>query len=69
MIKTYTRDSKFIETQTFCHFAKEHDFIEITEWYNGEGFDFNINGNSTTSLTWGQWAALQKLLVQDDENT
>jgi len=64
-IETYTRDSKFAELKAWDHFSKETDFIEVTEWHNGEGFDVNINSNGEQrfSLTWGQYEALQALVT------
>ena len=42
-MKEYTRTSKFTELKNYDHLSKDDDFIEITEWYNGEGFDVVIN--------------------------
>ena len=45
--------------------SKEHDFAEICEWSNGEGFDVTVNSVSDEqrfSLTYGQWEALQVLV-------
>jgi hypothetical protein len=36
-IKRDKRETKFMELSGI--FNDEHDFIEITEWSNGEGFD------------------------------
>jgi hypothetical protein len=41
-IKQYGRKAVFAELKTFCIFAAEHDFIEVCEWKNGEGFDVEI---------------------------
>ena len=45
-------------------FAKKDDFIEITEWINGEGFDVDVVGKLSTrfQLTWGEYTALKKLV-------
>lgn len=29
----------------YDYLAKDHDFIQVTEWSNGEGFDVTINEN------------------------
>ena len=45
--------------------SKEHDFAEICEWTNGEGFDVTVNsvsGEQRFGLTYGQWEALQVLV-------
>jgi hypothetical protein len=62
MIKTFNRKAKYIDLKPYCHFAKENDYIEITEWSNIEGFDITINGEKHLSLTWGQWDALQVIV-------
>ena len=61
--KRYERNSIFSSLQEFDPgFAKEHDYIEITEWYNGEGFDVVIN-DKQFQLTYGQFEALQALVL------
>ena len=63
MIETSTRKAKWTSLKPYCHHSKEHDYIEITDWSNGEGFDVNINDKKHLSLTWGQWEALQVLVA------
>ena len=62
MIKTYSRPAKFAELKGYCPFAKDSDYIEITEWWNGEGFDVSISEEKTISLTWGEWELIQKMV-------
>ena len=64
-IETYERKAKFAELKAWCYLSKDHDFIEVTEWYNGEGFDIFLSGSSEqrVSLSWGQWEALQALVA------
>lgn len=61
-MKTYKRDSVFIELNGYDMFSNEGDFMEITEWHNGEGKDVVINskngGEQTFSLTYGAFEAL-----------
>lgn len=60
----YKRDALFTELADYDTFAKEHDFIELTHWYNGEGFDVFIStqsGEQRFSLSWGEWDALHSL--------
>lgn len=40
--------------------AQENDFIEVTEWANGEGWDITINKN-LISLTYGELDAINYL--------
>jgi len=47
------------------------DFLEVTEWTNGEGYDIHIsdvNGEKTFSLTWGQMEALNKCVKKIDKS-
>lgn len=69
-VDKYKRDSVFAELKQFdLGFAKEHDYIEVTEWKNGEGVDVDINTiqSQRFQLTWGQYEAL-KYLVSKLEN-
>jgi len=45
----------------FCYLANLHDFIEVTEWANGDGFDVTIN-DTTLMLTHGQLKAIRILV-------
>lgn len=45
----------------FNHFCKESDFIEVTEWANGEGYDININGTQYLSLHYTELDAINFL--------
>lgn len=66
-IEKYERKAVFSNLNEYCYLSKEHDYIEITEWKNGEGFDVCIsqsNGDDTFQLTFGQFDAIKKLLKQ-----
>jgi len=56
-MKVYNRRSVFLELHPYDHLSKEHSFMEITEWHNGEGFDVTLD-NKHFSLTWGEFEAL-----------
>ena len=45
----------------YCYMAKDEDFIEITEWTNGEGIDIIINSSKQFSLTFGELDAINYL--------
>jgi hypothetical protein len=63
----YTRVAVFDLLEDYCPLAKPEDFMEVSEWYNGEGVDVTIAsvmGTNTTAFTWGQLKALKKLLKQ-----
>ena len=45
----------------FCYLSDDNDFISITEWVNGEGFDISIerkNESNIFQLTIGEVAAI-----------
>lgn len=49
----------------YDHLAKKDDFIEVTEWTNGEGWDITIN-DRVISLTYGQLEAIKYLIKSLD---
>jgi hypothetical protein len=63
-IDLYDRQAAFVELKNFCHISKEHDFVEVTEWHNGEGFDITISTTTeqNVSVTYGQFDAIKKLI-------
>jgi hypothetical protein len=67
--QSYKRDSLFTALPEFDFFAKEGDFIEVTHWYNGEGFDVMLStqsGEQRFSLSWGEWRALITLVPAEE---
>ncbi len=68
-IDLYDRKAAFAELKQFCHLAKEHDFVEVTEWHNGEGFDINVSStvDSVMSVTYGQFKAIKTLIKKLDK--
>lgn len=46
----------------YCYMAKENDFVEVTEWANGEGYDINISDGKSVSLTYGELEAINYLV-------
>ena len=55
------RKSVFAELNVFDYTAKENNFIQVTEWTNGEGWDISINDDTIFSLTCGQLEAINYL--------
>lgn len=49
------------ELKKYDYLAKEHDFIQVTEWSNGEGYSITIN-DSTYEFTLGQIEAINYLI-------
>ena len=65
-IDRYERQAAFAALQQFDCTATVDDFIEVTPWHNGEGFDVSISshGEERFQLTWGQFKAIRKLLKE-----
>ena len=66
------RRAAFTELEGLCTMSNidSHDFMEVTEWTNGEGYDVCINAigsNQIFSITWGQVKALKKLIKELDK--
>ena len=68
-ITFYKLDTAFALLQKFDHCAKPDDFIEVSLWHNGEGFDAHLSGHGDQSfqLTWGEFKALKKLVKELDK--
>ena len=64
----YNRKSVTDSLKKYDCLAQDSDFIEVTEWYNGEGWDISINDNKLISLTWGQLEAISYLVKSLDYN-
>lgn len=77
-MESYKRNAVFAALDIYDFaFAKSGDFIEVTEWYNGEGFDVQISaqsGEQRMSFSLGEYQALRALCKEligeedDDED-
>ena len=56
----YSRKSIYDNLQKYDVLANKEEFIEVTEWHNGEGWDIVIN-EQPISLTRGQLEAIDFL--------
>lgn len=65
-MKTYKREARFSELKNYCHLSKPHEYMEVCEWANGEGFDVAI-GDTHFQLTWGQFNLLQVLALSKND--
>ena len=54
------RNSVNDNLQKYDYLAKDYEFIEVTEWRNGEGWDISIN-DKIIQLTVGQLDAINYL--------
>ena len=64
-MEQYNKKALFSGLKKYCTFAREEDFIEVTEWKNGEGFDVEISNVSSPQrfqLTHGEYKAMKKLV-------
>lgn len=66
-MKINERKSVSDELKKYDHLAKDSDFIEVTEWTNGEGWDIWLN-DRLMSLTYGQLEAINYLIKFLDYN-
>ncbi len=67
-ITRYKLDTAFASLKDFDICSKPDDFIEVSLWHNGEGFDAHLSshGEQHFQLTWGQFKALKKLIKELD---
>lgn len=49
------------DLKKYDYLAKDGDFISITKWFNGDGFDISINDTKHFILTYGQLDAINYL--------
>ena len=64
-IEVSKRRAVFAELKPYCNHSSENDYMEVTEWSNGEGYDLVIDrkrGSEKFSLTYGEWELLQVLM-------
>ena len=66
----YKKRAIFSEIGKHCTFSKPHDFIEVSKWYNEEGYTININsitGSQTIEITEGEFRLIKKLIKKLDK--
>lgn len=64
-IEVSKRRAVFAELKDYCMHSGDHDYMEVTEWSNGEGYDILIDrkrGIERFSLSHGEWELLQVLM-------
>ena len=59
-IEVKPRNSAFV-TMTDC-WHKEHDYVEVTDWTNGEGWDIAISDKKIVSLHFTEFEAIKALI-------
>jgi hypothetical protein len=64
-IEVSKRRAVFAELKGYCHLSSDNDYMEVTEWSNGEGYDICVNRKivgEKFSLTYGEVELLMVLL-------
>lgn len=64
-IEVSKRRAVFAELKPYCTHSGKHDYMEVTEWSNGEGYDVVIShkgGVESFAITHGGWELLQVLM-------
>lgn len=64
-MKKIKRESINDNLKKYDFLAKDSDFIEVTEWANGEGWDISIN-DKIFQLTMGELDAINYLVKSLD---
>jgi len=55
----------FAELKGWDILSGDSDYMSVTEWSNGDGFDVELNSHKTTErfgMTWGQFKLFKKLV-------
>ena len=64
-IEFSSRKSVFVPLEETWH--KEHDFMEVTEWTNGEGWDITISDEKHIALHFTEFEILKELIAKLEE--
>lgn len=51
------------DLKKYDYSANDGDYISLTEWVNGEGFDVDLNGKQRFSLTFSELNAIRYLTM------
>ena len=65
-LKESKRVTKSVSLEGLCDLSSRPDYIEATEWTNGEGLDFYVEsrgGKEKFSLTYGEAKAITLLVT------
>ena len=60
VVKRKSINDKLSKYDYLCS-QNSRDYIEVTEWANGEGITVNINSDKTFDLTYGELDAINYL--------
>ena len=62
----YNKKSVMDNLKKYDYLAKDDDYIEVTVWKNGEGYDISMKDGVLFSLTIGQLEAIKYLTKKLD---
>jgi hypothetical protein len=68
-IKFETSNRKSVFCTDLGPYHKEHDFIEVTEWTNGEGWDITISDTKQFSLHFTEFDVIKQLIEHLENET
>ena len=66
-IKRYKLNAVSLRLNDIDPLAADNEFMEVSLWHNGEGFDVTLTSEHF-ELTWAQYRALKKLLKALEAN-
>jgi hypothetical protein len=63
-LEKYNKKAVYCTLKDYDYLAKEHSYVEITQWNNGEGIDINVYNQSerVISLSYGEFKLIKKLI-------
>ena len=61
-MKIETSNRKSVFCTDLGPYHKKHDFIEVTEWTNGEGWDITISDTKPFSLHFTEFDVIKQLI-------
>ena len=61
-LKINENQRRAVNAQLDGAYHQKHDFIEVTEWSNGEGYDVTISDKQQFSIHFTEWDVLKKLI-------
>lgn len=70
VIEKNARIAYNVDLEQFDSHANKNDYIEVTPWTNSEGFDVTLftTIHQQFSMTWGEFAALKKIIKQHNKS-
>lgn len=61
-MKYNVTNRKTVSVSLDSPYHKPGDFIEVTEWTNGEGYDIVICNQEKVSIHYTEWSVIKKII-------